>query len=436
MIRGGAWPAGKRKNERQMHIIVFMVQTGAFALLFAKNRMKPNPSIILFYCYLANIVLALEYFDALEIMPRPGNYYGEENANFSSTLYFFSLFFLIFPVSFIGEKTLLTDVYKSLSKNVYKSRAYFLAVSYFLFFIETVSIDWSMALNYYYYGDFNASNGLAVKNGITEAVHSAFYSFCILIFLLSGILIALRRYYMALLFAPVTIFAFLVRLSGHSRLAFLYVLAFALGINIVRRPVILNAVVIFIALFSFIYALAGRGNGYEGLGNIWLNIQGMVGLGNSPAVQSQLSVSQLLRNIFEGVYVISDGFTFTTTFNEIYIWLSFSPFPSAVDGFNSIRDSYIQSLFYWVPMPAPIEAWNFGYSFFIFYHIVIFASLSVSARLEQGRFAILASGIGIFTCISVIIGFAYPVRTIFRFILLPGIFASFLLLINARKRSV
>ncbi|QEE43374.1 hypothetical protein FVA81_01625 (plasmid) [Rhizobium sp. WL3] len=162
-----------------------------------------------------------------------------------------------------------------------------------------------------------------------------------------------RVYFILLLFT--TSWLFIYSLSSASRGAAVMVFVFAAAwLASAKRwhtaILIGNGLLLLIVLRS---ALTSRGYGEFGL----IALPGIIANG------FDLSGGQLrsvVVNLFQGIFVTTDGLTMNATFNPIYAWLSYSPLPSTFDGFDTILRRYEIRLGLYVPMSAISEAFLFG----------------------------------------------------------------------------
>ena len=221
-----------------------------------------------------------------------------------------------------------------------------------------------------------------------------------------------------IIFIPAWLFRFLFILGGHSRLAALMTaIGMAIALIFGRRKIAFALGVI--SLIAFAQALDGRSQTYHGLSQVPKAI---------PYAYEELTknVDQLAGNSAEGIFTSAETLHYLPKFDSEYIWLSFSPLPSAVDNFAVVNDKYQIGLNVYTPMPAVEEATSFGILFFILYFATQFyAAKIINTKIDKSPNALLI-GLNVIVLVGFLQQFAYPVRNVYRFFSYPLIFSYFL----------
>ncbi|MCP4991890.1 MAG: hypothetical protein GY928_39285 [Colwellia sp.] len=128
-----------------------------------------------------------------------------------------------------------------------------------------------------------------------------------------------------------------------------------------------------------------------------------------------------ILSIFQGLLInLGDGFLGLANVVQNDYWyplqyklLSFSPFPSFIDGFASIQH-YENRISYHVPFNAVSEAYAFGSGYFIFYLLIIFLFL-YSSDLVYSKAGVLYKSILLAVVLwNVFYMFGYPLRNVMR----------------------
>jgi hypothetical protein len=133
----------------------------------------------------------------------------------------------------------------------------------------------------------------------------------------------------------------------------------------------------------------------------------------------------------QGVYISGEIFNYVADFNLNYITLSLSPFPSFIDGFDSILDANQVRLHKYIPASAFLELMSFGTLPFAIYVIVFLIASRLSSHYlyKFNTFGSVAANVMVLY--ASILQFSYPVRNVFRIYVL-AIFVC--LLVGYRNR--
>lgn len=226
-----------------------------------------------------------------------------------------------------------------------------------------------------------------------------------------------------------TSWLFLYSLSSASRGAAVMIFAFAAAwlatTNRNHIPKLAASVVVLLLVMQS--ALTSRGLGEFGLSSLPHMIGNAFDL-------SGTQLRYVIVNLFQGIFTTTDGLTVSANFNPIYSWLSFSPLPSGIDGFDKVlRNSEIRLGLY-VPMSAIAEAYNFGPIFLVIAIFTLWLSLrSTLISLSKGYAAV-----SLFTSLMLFAFFvqanAYPMRNTYR-PFLAVIAINFLVMFFFRKNN-
>lgn len=215
--------------------------------------------------------------------------------------------------------------------------------------------------------------------------------------------------------------------GGRSSLV-LFVEFFLILILLARGPGkwIYAIIVLLGSIFILRACLAARSDGSFGLMALPQIMEG--------GLTDRYPLSMLIGNLFEGVFVTGDSLDVDAKFDSRYALLSFSPLPSAIDGFDALLNRYQIRLFVYIPMSGLAEAIKFG--------PLAFATLAGSFWLTCWVISRYASRLGSLYLLltfgvvnSFIIAGAYPVRNVFRQLLIWLTIALLVILIqNSRAR--
>jgi len=230
---------------------------------------------------------------------------------------------------------------------------------------------------------------------------------------ITGLVVFLRKKDLIASAASIVAFAysFLLSLAQNSRLASLYILA-ALAANalIGRRLVtIVNAALLCFSMVTAIAVLKGRHDPTQGVGQavsqlFSFDVEGADFLG-------------LFLNLNASGLITADSIVTNANYPDRYKELSFSPFPSVVDGFSDIREQEERRVNYFTPINAFGEVYLFGSEYIAIFLASIYVwvrSSAVASRKLGPRFSAVITLLGILSAVTLQ---QYSLRTGYRFIL-------------------
>src|SRR5262249_26112766 len=115
-------------------------------------------------------------------------------------------------------------------------------------------------------------------------------------------------------------------------------------------------IMVFLTVIALMGALEQRATDRHGLSTLPETIL-------SPFASSNPldEISQSIMDFCQGAVVTAESFELYTDFNLKYKILAFSPLPSFVDGYSSIRSDSEQRLHDYVPMSGIGELYHFGW---------------------------------------------------------------------------
>lgn len=300
----------------------------------------------------------------------------------------------------------LDDVGQSLSGNWLGVA---LAICGVLVLVHAAAIDWTALWYNRRYLLLSSTLGLSINNEFTALVQE--------LALLVGVVSAFGfaaslstgHRFMALGFAIVLGWHVVLALanSGRSAAVYLFVVAAVAAVMMRRWRWIVASGFASLALLCLLMALAGRQARAFGISviadHMWAAIKS--------APQRMLVV---LGNLTQGIFVTNDGFILNPQHQERYKLLSFSPFPSVVDGFESVRRIAEIRLHTYVPMSAITEVVAFGplYAAAAALSLVLGIRLSILAA-QRGQ-VLLSVLTGAWLFLIFVQAGAYPMRNVFR----------------------
>jgi len=339
-----------------------------------KWNITPVPTIFLFYILSGQIVFCLVHDGILInrflfLYTRNGlhEYFLRTEVFYFCLFVFISLCHIKLPgihsESKQVEKTIINT--NNLQSNRWNAIG-FISIS-IIYVIYCISIKWDIAwrngtyilmetpeVMKYGFEKLQILNSLLLPLGLIAASQSALNVSC-------GSIVN------GLLFAVLAMFPSVYLLAGHSRSASGPPIAFiaVLLLSSKKRHSLLSTLTLSYAVLAFLGGLAGRDasvHGFSTIPDIFSNISNLI----------RNDQGGIFINLFEGFFVVAEGFTLSPSYPLSYKILSISPTPSLIDHFDAIRDVYQIRLHDYVPMSGFSEALSFG-AYYLFISCLIMA---------------------------------------------------------------
>lgn len=219
----------------------------------------------------------------------------------------------------------------------------------------------------------------------------------------------------SILSAILSLYSFVILLAGSSRWVLIYlvvaiIMIFIIGKHKSKYALVLILLMLFILLGNTVFQ--GRTNELQGVSQIAKNFMSF-DLEGIFWVLFSYSV-----NIFESAFNLANSLKGEYVFNQKYKILSFSPFPSVVDNFSSIRDVHKHKFTSHVPMGAYGEVISFG----VIYICMFFGGLLVYLR-KMNKVVASSQGFICIACLALSMVIAvylpnYSIRTTWRVMIL------------------
>jgi hypothetical protein len=183
---------------------------------------------------------------------------------------------------------------------------------------------------------------------------------------------------------------------------------------------------IYLSLISIQLALSGRGKYYQGVSQIYKNTYSTL---SSTSVNS----TYIIRNVFESLEIYSKGFYSNVHYPDKYMYLSFSPLPSAIDGFDNYR-KYQHRVSSYIPFNTFLELEHFDIIYFWLYFLFFFLIQYHfdSNFLKHGTFYLI---IVLPAYLFYIGAQQYPIRNFFRYYLIAYFISLIFLKINSIRQK-
>lgn len=251
--------------------------------------------------------------------------------------------------------------------------------------------------------------GLLVDNPIFALLASIVS----LIMLIAGVAFAcavlLRRWVSAAILAFCLLILSAIAVAGASRNAAIPAASVAVTLFLLgtARHRIWAALMAVACLGTIAVALIGRSTDELGISSIPRNVALLF------SEEGRLYVEVMFLNLSQGIFVTTDSIYIGGAFPDLYKWLSFSPFPSAIDGFDGIRHFQVR-LHSFVPMSAIGEVYNFGWPWMVWFAAVLGLLFRANAKLDSARYPFIAIVSSLLIFVYFVMANAYPMRNVFR----------------------
>lgn len=169
-----------------------------------------------------------------------------------------------------------------------------------------------------------------------------------------------------------------------------------------------------LGVVALVHARIGRISGEHGLSTVF-------------STWKDFDVSQLpeyflgtLYSILQGIFSVAASFSVSERieYPASYRILSFSPFPSFIDGFDKIHEQWEFRISSTQPLSAWVEAANFGTVYFVLLSGLIFFTLWVNASLSKASREPAVVILSLVTLALIMFLASYEIRNVLRFLLL------------------
>lgn len=224
-------------------------------------------------------------------------------------------------------------------------------------------------------------------------------------------LIGTRHRAMMIVASAMSIAYFLLILSAHSRSAAFVPTVVAVNYLVLglkgRRIVI--PIMVVVAAISLLGSLGGRITDRHGLSTLPETVL-------MPLMGSDVfdNVIQGLMDFCQGSVVTAESFEVPADFDLRYKILAFSPLPSFIDGYSSIRADSQFRLHDYVPMSGVGEVWHFGWPYACFLIIIWTVFVRAHAAIAE-KVPVVFIICNFLITFSVYMMFSYPVRNALRY---------------------
>lgn len=402
-------------------LLILLIEIPLLFYSISRSGLFPYPHGSMIYVIGCQILLALVANDMFiyEFLETYSSFSFVNEYSYTNTylLVFFMFLFFTGPIS-PHKKINLTDGVKAAFNELLKSPYARVAINSLVIFIYfnlialLLSVNFNAVWNNDIYSMMNSNLILRNINPASVFVIQFLKITSILAVCFCAYMYASKDLNYFFLTAPAAIFLWAYQLAGVSRTAVLLVGLFGFVHYIVKRSKLTMASFAIFGFLNLLICLVGRTTGQYGFGRLWENIQF--------TFTGDYRVSESILNIFEGIFLSSEVYDYNYKFALAYKLLSFSPFPSFIDGFDKILDANIQRISIIVPPSSILEAYAFGFPF----NIIFFAAQFIIGRMTvknlQKKPSIMAILANFLVFFGVYLEFTYPIRNVFRFFIIAA----------------
>jgi hypothetical protein len=397
-----------------MLLLVTLLLLEAVLLAFSLRRsgFVPFPHLLLITMmgyqlsiyFVANDILSYQFLRTFSTSPDRNHYAGCQ--------LLFAAIFIVSYFLFLPGKNI--RYWQRLQKSVrfnMSSGSAAIAIGFIwlyhivLFFL----INWSLVWSNDRYLLMNGPGVMGTANPFTTALIRIFPLVGLTTFVILAVYAGRGRIYVLLSLMPLALFNLAYQTGAHSRKAVLFILIYA-GLRYMvrkdRTSLILGSVLGAVVL---VFCLGGRGYSDQGISTIFSP-------GATLAAYFSDNPGEAFLNIFEGAFSTTELFNRAYAASTQYKILSFSPLPSFIDGFDSVRLSQMHKLGPFSPPSAVFEVWSFG-GLYIFGFVLVQAIVGrVVVKALKRSNDLLAISANAMMAVATYLEFTFPIRTIFRFV--------------------
>ncbi len=397
--------------------------------LIKKKGVFLSPSCIFYWISLLNYIALQLTFSGVTISSKviyklTGTYYSAMPMNFSQASfnaailqYFILLVFgAVLTIYYSQKQEKQFELDFSPSKEITKNPLIMTMVLIFLiilYIIHIFSIDLSLLWNNHTYLLLENPSKLGLDNGFLKIIH---FSLRITGLFTAGLTMHFffnRSYIHFFLSALLFIYSLIFMLAQNSRWASLYFFMMLLYCQIAKKWNWTGKIILgFMCLLTFIKVIEGRGEYDQGIVAIWS------GFSNIRLDVLFYYLSGFLLNILEGATSFANSEQIAPVYALQYKVLSFSPFPSFIDGFSSILKLHEVRVNNSVPFSAISEVRWFGNIFLLLFYASIAVLLkyaNLAYYYSKGILPFFLSGFIFWITFTIN---SYPVRNTYRSILI------------------
>lgn len=292
---------------------------------------------------------------------------------------------------------------------------------------HAMAIDWSTLSSFTDYVSLKHPEGLGLTSPSLRIYHFFMKSggpilFCAGIFVFAG-----GRRLLGLSLVLLSLYGFVFNAVTSSRYVIAYP-AIVVALSLYRRQYGWAAMGTFLLLFLFNMSIVGRSQALHGFESMTFDFFGVV-IFSMP--QAALGI---FLNVFDAFITFGAAVAIAPSYANDYMWLSFSPLPSFMDGFDSIADA-APRISVSVPFSSYAEAYLFG-PWALSAQILVFTLFALSLQAWSRQTGVLSSAasMGWMLIVNQLLC-QYPIRNSFRFLLLTVLAIAIWQAMHMRTRN-
>lgn len=402
-------------------VIVF--ETVLVFRLFVKIKSPVAPLLVMIYIVFVQVLYSFAARNLLgdhlsDLSLKSFSERFSETMSVYTSIYIIALFSLhkLFKKSTQDRSTLINSL-NGVAKTIAKTK--FFLVAYLSVVVYLSFLKWDVAWRNSEYLLMNSPGALNVPASFAIALRMLLSGVGLYTTLLIPYFLATKNFTKAAFLAPLYIFVLGYQLSSHSRSAAVSLfITFSIFVMLKERNKLGWSLIGVVCVISaLVFALVGRVLDYHGFSTIAETISVIY-----KTIDSD-SIVFALVNMGQGVFATGDSLLLNANHNYAYRLLSFSPFPSWIDGFDELLKCCEIRVNEFVPMSAIAEAVSFGYMYSLVFFVTLYYSLRVNARLMLKRLDIVSLVLNISLFVIFVSANAYPMRNVFRQLLLVTVCA-------------
>lgn len=295
--------------------------------------------------------------------------------------------------------------------------------------IHFLEIDKSLLWHNHTYLLIKDPEAIGITSTIGRVYHFLFRIFGLVCLPLAIYYFKRRNSVLFVLSAIISAYSIIFLLAGNSRWVPLYFFcALAFNLQLGRKPISMaNLLLLLLAFISFLKVLIGRNQDEQGVSQIFHDIS---------LISFEMTfqyIGGFIINVMQGAIGFANSVLIEPKHDQPYRLLSFSPFISAIDGFNQIREDSEVRIHLYVPMSAFSEVWHFGFIYLTIFYTILLLCLRYSTIvfLKFGGAASVIISTPTYWLIFTL--HQYSLRTTWRFVIIIAIAAWVLNRLHNRR---
>jgi hypothetical protein len=394
----------------------------AFGISFNRAGFLPFPTGLILIFAVSQVMLLLVHDDVVDYGMHDLYDFGGERENYTAVQILYTSAALMALLTLTGKfkvlRTLnlsagLASLLKAKNSSRYLSSLLMILLCGLHLLVLLLLFDWSkLWLHQQYLQPLLDDRWMALLGDeVSDTVSRTSPLFAILSTFCVCRLIGTRYRGLMIIAGAMSLFYFLLQLSLHSRAAAFVPALFAVNFTILglkgRRIIV--PVMLVVAVISLMGALEGRETDRHGFSTLLETIA-------SPFMSTDpfRPISEALMDFCQGTVVTAESFSLPADFDLQYKILVFSPLPSLIDGYSSVRPTSEHRLHLFVPMSGVGELYHFGWLYIcvLLFGFTVFIRAHTAIADKIPAIFIICNFLIMF---SIYLLFSYPVRNALRY---------------------